>query len=69
MGVEGISAWQLIIIVFYIVAIVLPFWKIFTKAGYTGWWSLLVLIPLVNVIVVYIFAFSSWPALKGKSVN
>ncbi len=36
-------------------------WKIATKAGYSGPMSLLMLIPMVNLIVLCIFAFSEWP--------
>lgn len=47
------------------VAIILPpFWQIFSKAGFSGWLSLLMLIPLANLVVLYIVAFAEWPALK-----
>ena len=50
------------------IAIILPpFWQIFSKAGFSGWLSLLLLIPLVNLVVLYIVAFSQWPALKGTA--
>ena len=29
--------------------IILPFWFIFSKAGYSKWLSLLIVVPLVNV--------------------
>lgn len=45
--------------------VVLPFWRICTKAGYSGWLSLLVLIPMVNVVFVYFLGFSEWPSLRG----
>ena len=46
-------------------------WKISTKAGYPGAYSLLMLIPFVNIIIFIIFAFTEWPierdlkALRG----
>ena len=45
--------------------VVLPFWRICTKAGYSGWLSLLVLIPIVNMVFVYFLGFSEWPSLRG----
>jgi len=36
-------------------------WKIAEKAGYSPALSLLMLLPLVNVVVFLIFAFSEWP--------
>jgi Na+/melibiose symporter-like transporter len=46
---------------------VVPFVRIFQKAGRTGWWAALMLIPIVNILVLWIFAFSRWPALDRNS--
>lgn len=40
------------------------YWKIAAKAGYSGALSLLLLIPLVNIIIIIVFAFSKWPVLQ-----
>ena len=50
----------LILLVVVIVAAV----KILPKAGYSAWFSLLLLIPLVNLVMVLVFAFSDWPVQK-----
>jgi hypothetical protein len=42
------------------------YWKIFSKAGYSGALSLLMIVPLVNLIVFIWFAFAQWPVLKGQ---
>lgn len=44
--------------------IVIPFWRIFPKAGYSRWLSLLMVVPVVNLIALYYLAFSSWPSLQ-----
>ena len=44
-------------VLLFIVAII-PFWQIFRKAGFPGALSLLMLIPGVNLILLYIVAFS-----------
>ena len=50
--------------------VVIPYWKIFSKAGFSGWLSLLILFPLVNLIVLYIVAFSEWKTVpKPQSIN
>jgi hypothetical protein len=41
--------------------IIVPFWFIFSKAGYSKWLSLLMLVPMVNLILLYFLAFSEWP--------
>lgn len=44
--------------------LIIPFWQLFSRAGYSGWWSLLMIVPVVNLIALYVLAFSNWPALK-----
>lgn len=58
------SIWYWLILIIYVAIIVVPFWRIFKKAGYTGALSLLALIPLVNIILLWVFAFSKWPVEK-----
>jgi hypothetical protein len=48
---------------------VLPFWKIFEKAGYQPWVSLGMLVPLVNLFLLYKLAFSDWPVLRGDATR
>jgi len=38
--------------------IVAAFWQILRKAGYPGVLSLLALVPVVNIVMLYVFAFS-----------
>jgi uncharacterized membrane protein YraQ (UPF0718 family) len=50
-----------------IVIILPPFWVIFKKAGFQPILSVLMMVPLVNLILLYFVAFSEWkadPALK-----
>jgi hypothetical protein len=43
--------------------------QIFSKAGYSGWLCLLLIIPLVNIIIFFWFAFSRWPVLRGSDIQ
>ena len=61
----GIS--EIIFISPILILLVLPFWKIFSKAGFSGWWSLSLLLPIINILVIYILAFSKWPIYKSIS--
>jgi hypothetical protein len=38
--------------------------SIVRKAGYSGWWVAAGLIPLVNVVMLFAFAFADWPVLR-----
>lgn len=44
-----------------VLVVLIPAWRIVSRAGYSGAWSLLLLVPVVNVIAVFVFAFSEWP--------
>ena len=45
----------------------LMWWKIFKKAGYPGALGLLMLVPLANILMFAILAFSEWPIHKEKT--
>lgn len=67
--VAGVSLLELIIMLVMGATLIVPFWRIFSKAGFSGALSLLMLIPLVNLIMIFVLAFASWPALKQGPEN
>jgi len=38
-----------------------PYVRIIQKAGYSGWNILWMLVPIANIIMLFVFAFSRWP--------
>ena len=40
--------------------------KIWKRTGHSGWWGLLMMVPLVNIISLWVLAFKDWPALRGR---
>ncbi len=41
-------------------------WRIFSKAGFSGAFALLMLVPgLGELIIICVLAFSTWPILKA----
>lgn len=40
--------------------VILPFWFICKKAGFSPWLALLNCIPLGNLILIYVLAFADW---------
>jgi hypothetical protein len=48
---------------------VIPFWRICKRIGYSPWLSLLILVPLVNLIFIYVLAFSQWPSERGTAAG
>jgi hypothetical protein len=57
----GIGPLHLLIVAAFVV---IPFWQIFAKAGFSGWLSFLMLVPIVNALALYFLAFSDWPVLR-----
>ena len=58
--------WFLVFILIYLMFIVLPFWKIFSKAGYNGAWAITMITPFAPVALLY-FVLFDWPVQKGKA--
>jgi len=60
----GISIWQIIIILLIFIPTIWIYGRILNKAGYSRWWVLLVFVPIVNFIMIWVFAFAKWPRLE-----
>ena len=60
-GVPG-----LIFLLIYVAILVIPFYQLWKRTGHSGWISLLMLVPLVNLVMLYVLAFKAWP-IEDKS--
>ena len=49
--------------------IIVPFWFIFKKAGYSQWLGVLMVVPIVNFLMLYFLAFSDWPRLRERETK
>ena len=64
------GAYFIFVLVVCVIAIII-YWRIAMKMGYPGWYSLGLLIPLLNLILIILVAFTEWPierelkALRG----
>lgn len=63
-GMASFGFWHLLMVVFWLAVFLVPAWRITQKAGFPGPLALLMLIPLVNIIMVWVFAFVKWPNQK-----
>ncbi|GAA5444689.1 hypothetical protein Misp06_02879 [Microbulbifer sp. NBRC 101763] len=66
MGVGGISLWQLIIIFVILLGPLLIFGSVAKKAGFSRWWGLLLIVPVVNIVLVWVLAFVKWPVEEAS---
>jgi len=58
------------IILLAIAAIAIPpYWMIFKKAGFSPWLSLLILLPVINIIMLWIIAFSTWRVVPAPEAT
>lgn len=57
----GLSVWHWIIVLTFSVIWLVPLWRIAKKAGFPGGLSLLALVPVVNIVLLWVFAFVRWP--------
>ena len=47
--------------------ITLPaWWMLWKRTGHSPWLSLLMVVPLFNVIPLWVFAFKVWPVERGR---
>jgi hypothetical protein len=49
-----------IFILVALAVVIVPFWFICKKAGFSPWLSLVNIIPLGNLILIYVLAFAEW---------
>ncbi|WP_210240186.1 hypothetical protein [Amaricoccus solimangrovi] len=55
----------LIPLLILLAVLIVPYWKLWSRTGHSGAWALLMLIPLANIISLWVLAFKEWPALRG----
>ncbi len=58
------DAYSLVFIVLFSVIFLVPVAKIILKAGYNGWWCVIWFVPILNLVMLWVFAFADWPALR-----
>jgi len=63
MGSMSLVHWIIVLVILLIYLV--PIIKILRKAGYSGWWCILLFIPLVNIVFLWIFAYADWPSLRA----
>jgi len=61
----GLLAVLPIIILVALAIVIIPFWFICKKAGFSPWLSLLNVIPLGNLVMIYVLAFSDWKVVPA----
>jgi len=63
----GLSLWHWTILLLVSLVWLVPFWRIVAKAGFSPAWVLLGLVPGLNVLMLWVFAFSRWPSQRDRA--
>jgi hypothetical protein len=59
----------LIVFILLVWAFVAIFGRIVSRAGYSRWWLITLFVPVLNLIMLWIFAFADWPATRSRSAT
>ena len=58
----------MIVVVVALAIILIPFWFICKKAGFSPWLTLLNIIPLGNLVLIYVLAFAEWKVVPAAQL-
>jgi len=69
--IEGYGRWNMgsmsiyhwLFIIFFVAVLSVPIARILTRIGYSKWWTIVYFIPFVNIVGIWILAYSRWPAV------
>lgn len=63
MGHFSLTHWIIVLLILVptVALPIVPSWHIARKAGFSGAWCLLLLVPGLNVLAIWAFAFTRWP--------
>jgi hypothetical protein len=50
------------------ILVVIPYWFIFKKAGFSPFLALLMVLPLINFFMLYFLAFARWNVVPSSAV-
>lgn len=58
----SLSIWHWLIVFILVLVVPLIYVPAVRKAGFSGWWVVLTWVPVVGLVLLWIFAFARWPA-------
>jgi len=64
----SLSIYQWLIIIFFIVILSFPIARILSRIGFSKWWTIVYFIPFVNIVGIWILAYSRWPAVDRARI-
>jgi hypothetical protein len=50
------------------IIVLIPYWFIFKKAGFSPFLGLLMVLPFINIVLLYVLAFARWNVVPATMV-
>ncbi|KWH51269.1 hypothetical protein [Burkholderia cepacia] len=63
---EHFTAWQLVVSLVLVAVVVYPYVRIVRRTGHSGWWILTMFVPILNFVMLWVFAFVCWPTVDDR---
>lgn len=67
--IAAIVGFYLIFFVVFLAIIIIPFWFILKRAGFSSWLSLLNIVPFGTLILLYVLAFAEWKVIPAPQMG
>jgi hypothetical protein len=64
----AIIGFYFVFFIIFMAIVIIPFWFILKKAGFSPWLSLINLVPLGTLILLYVVAFAEWKVIPAPQV-
>jgi hypothetical protein len=68
-GMAGFGIVHWVIFTVMVAAVLYPIGRILGRIGLSPFWSVFALIPFVNLIALWVLAFTDWPRDADKSAS
>ncbi len=65
----NIGPFEILVPLVIAITVIWPAWRICAKAGFPGALGLLIVIPVLNLFLLYFLAFAEWPSLHPKKAK
>lgn len=67
--IAAIAGVYLVFFLVFMAIIIVPFWFILKRAGFSAWLSLINLVPFGTLILLYILAFAEWKVTPAPQIG
>jgi hypothetical protein len=65
MMMDGYGSFHWFWFIVTIVVVICPVGRILSRIGFSPLWSIVMFIPVINLIVIWVLALTEWPCEKG----